>query len=240
MTARGPVLIIPAKPLALAKTRLRATGVPAAGAFAVAFLLDTLTAALSTDEFAQVLVVTEDAEVRQVVEEEGGTAVVPPRSPAAGGHGAVAIGINAAVVYAAAWADERHGPGRRTVMVGDLPALRPADLTAALDEAREARRPALVTDAAGTGTTLLTADRTAALGPRFGALSARRHRELGHCPVLAPVPTLRQDVDVRDDLRAARRFGLGRRTAELVESLPGGPGSAMTVSSTPSGAVRSG
>lgn len=217
MRAAGPVLIIPAKPLTEAKTRLTASGVPDAAAFAVAFLVDTLTAALATASVAHVLVVTEDDAIRELVEQEGGTAVMPPSDRARTRTGAV--GVNAAVAHAAAWADDPLGPGRRVVMVSDLPALRPIDLAAALDEARAIDRPALVTDAVGTGTTLLTAAHSAALRPCFGERSAQRHQALGYRAIRSPVPTLRRDVDVRDDLRAARQLGVGPRTAALIRGL---------------------
>ena len=174
-------MIVPAKPPALAKTRLTASGVPSADAFAVAFLQDVLAAALASDRFAAALVVTEDDGLREVVEARGGTVVLPPvRS------GTSPIGIGPAVLHAARRADEVHGAGARAVVAADLPALRPGDLAAALDEANGLDRPAFVTDAAGTGTTLLTAASSAALQPCFGHRSALRHRALGHLAIRSP------------------------------------------------------
>jgi 2-phospho-L-lactate guanylyltransferase len=96
----------------------------------------------------------------------------------------------------------------------DLPALRAAELSAALAEAGDRR--AFVADAEGTGTTLLLSSPGGELAPRFGAGSARAHAESGANPVTAPVPTLRRDVDTPRDLAAAERLGLGRWTTAVL------------------------
>jgi 2-phospho-L-lactate guanylyltransferase len=98
-------------------------------------------------------------------------------------------------------------------LAGDLPALRPAELGAALSAA-DGRR-AFVPDAAGTGTTLLAAPAGTPLDPRFGPGSAAAHARSGAQPLAGPWPSLRRDVDTAADLAAAAAIGLGDRTDTL-------------------------
>jgi 2-phospho-L-lactate guanylyltransferase len=107
------------------------------------------------------------------------------------------------------------GPVPVAALTGDLPALRPAELTAGLSEAGAAGGRAFVPDASGAGTTLLTAPSGAALRPRFGPGSAAAHASSGATPLLGPWPSLRRDVDTAADLAAAAVLGLGPHTARL-------------------------
>lgn len=110
-------------------------------------------------------------------------------------------GIRAAIASALATVP----PGRpRAVLLGDLPALVPADLAGVLRLA--ARHPrSYVADAAGTGTTLVTAAAGVAWRAAFGRASASRHRALGLRRI--PVPqrsSLRHDVDTPGQLARSR------------------------------------
>jgi 2-phospho-L-lactate guanylyltransferase len=96
----------------------------------------------------------------------------------------------------------------------DLPALRPAELAAALAAADAVRR-GFVADAQGTGTTLLTA-RHVPLRPRFGPGSAVAHEGDGARRLTGDWPGLARDVDTDDDLRAAVRLGVGGSTTALL------------------------
>jgi len=118
-------------------------------------------------------------------------------------------GLNAALAEGARLARDRWPADGVAGLVGDLPALTPAELAGAL--AAAAQHPTgFVTDAAGTGTTLLTARPTVAFDPRFGPGSAARHGV--HAAALPAGPGLRQDVDTADDLRAALLLGVGPHT----------------------------
>jgi 2-phospho-L-lactate guanylyltransferase len=197
-------VIVPVKSLAVAKSRLA----PHVGGLrrdlALAMAVDTVTAVAACDGL-EVLVVTDDPDAAAAV---AGIADVTPDVPD--------DGINAAL---------RHGLAvlgtsrtRRVAAVqADLPALRPAELAAALRAAVRFEQ-AFVADAAGTGTTLYAA-LTTHFAPRFGPHSAERHRETAEQLTL-DVPTLRRDVDTIDDLWAAARMGVGPRTAALLPSLP--------------------
>jgi 2-phospho-L-lactate guanylyltransferase len=75
---------------------------------------------------------------------------------------------------------------------------------------------AVVPDAAGTGTVLLTALAGHLLEPAFGAGSAARHGEAGPHRLDLDLPRLRTDVDDDRDLAAALELGVGPATAALL------------------------
>lgn len=96
-------------------------------------------------------------------------------------------------------------------MTGDLPSLRPHDMTAALDLALF-HPLGVVPDHQGTGTTMITA-RARRFAPKFGESSCEAHCRGGH--TVLPVPpgsTLRQDVDTLTDLLQALKRGTGPAT----------------------------
>jgi 2-phospho-L-lactate guanylyltransferase len=200
-------VVVPAKRLPLAKTRL--TPLPAGMAgppeaahdrLVLALLADTVAAALASPAVAGVLVVTDDPAAAAEVTGLGAHAV--PDEPDAGLNPALAHGARATGGTAVA------------ALSSDLPALRPAELTAALAAADVAPR-CFVADAAGSGTTLLTAAGTD-LAPAFGAGSAQRHAAGGAVPLTGSWPGLARDVDTPGDLRAALALGVGPRTAALL------------------------
>lgn len=180
-----------------------------------AMAMDTVNAALACDRVARVLVVTADPSVASEVSLlERATVVAEPS------HVGRRSGLDAAVLAGAA-AARSEGTVPVAALLGDVPALQPADLAAALTAADHLER-GLVTDAPGTGTTLLTVGPHAELDPRFGTGSAAAHRRVGHVPLDVPAgSTLRRDVDVPADLRAATLLPLGPRTAALIDGLPG-------------------
>ncbi|WP_166534315.1 2-phospho-L-lactate guanylyltransferase [Blastococcus xanthinilyticus] len=200
-------VVVPAKRLAVAKTRLQPlTGRPGAdhAALVLALLADTVAAAVACPRVGSVVVVTDEPVAADLVRGLGARTVAdePDR------------GLNPALEHGARQAD---GPAV-AALSSDLPALRPAELAAAL-AAAEARPRCFVADAQGTGTTLLTAYGEA-LRPRFGRGSARAHLDDGAVPLTGDWPGLLRDVDTPDDLRAALDLGAGRRTAELVSTSP--------------------
>jgi 2-phospho-L-lactate/phosphoenolpyruvate guanylyltransferase len=202
-------VVVPAKRLAVAKTRLRPLTSPLPGAahdeLVLALLADTVAAAATCPVVGAIVVVTDDAAAADVVRGLGVRTV--PDEPDRGlnpalEHGARAVGGSAVAALSS-----------------DLPALRPEELAAALTAAGAAASRCFVADAHGTWTTLLTAIGTE-LRPRFGAGSAEAHRASGARPLTGEWPGLVRDVDTEADLRAARTLGLGTRTAALIERLP--------------------
>jgi 2-phospho-L-lactate guanylyltransferase len=198
-------LVIPVKLLAQAKTRLTGLAADRRSRLVLAMAADTVAAAAQADSVATVLVVTDDQDVREV----------------AGALGAVVLpdagnGLNEALGYGAAYAQERWPVRGRCGLAGDLPAMRPAELATALTMAASLGV-AFVPDADGTGTALYAAAPGREFRPEFGPASRRRHLAGGAAEIDARILVgLRRDVDTLDDLRAAAAIGLGPRTrAEL-------------------------
>lgn len=195
-------LVVPIKRLDRAKSRLR--GVVPAGEHAelvLALLLDTVTAAAAADAVRRVLVVCEDERIPAALRGTGVECVDERGLP----------GLNAALSFGAERL--RTPEGAVGALQADLPALRPADLTAAVGEA--AGRRAYCPDRPGTGTTLLLAAPGEPLDPRFGPGSADAHAATGAVRVGLARPAMRCDVDTGDDLDVAAGLGLGTRTALL-------------------------
>lgn len=195
---------MPVKEAERGKTRLAVDGVDRAD-LARAIALDTISAAAACDEVERVIVVTNDAGVSAAFDDA--RIEVRAEGPGRGLDAAVATGI------------ARAGDGAaRAALLGDLPALRSADLGEALRLAADHDR-SVIADAEGTGSTLVTAAPDAAWTSAFGADSFARHVALGCTPlVLSNASTLRRDVDTADQLTAAAALGLGPRTAALLGS----------------------
>ncbi|WP_263249080.1 2-phospho-L-lactate guanylyltransferase [Saccharopolyspora rosea] len=206
MTA-GSHLLVPIKPLRLAKSRLLGAadagrGRPDAHAALVAAVaLDTVRAARLAPGVAEVVVVTSDPALTDAFAAEG--VEVLADAPAAG--------LNAALRHGAELLEHRPGVSRIGALQADLPALRPDELGAALRAAGDER--AFCADRAGTGTTLLLAAPGTPLDPRFGPGSAAAHAASGGKALDGPWDSLRCDVDTAADLAAATALGVGVNTA---------------------------
>lgn len=209
----GWVLVVPLKPLERAKSRLTNTaGGGLRPALALAFAQDTVAAALATPNVSDVVVVTDDPLATAEVTALGARAVADV--PGAG--------LNAALEYGAQVA-RRARPGAATAALGaDLPALRPAELGRVL--AHAARHPrAFLADAAGVGTTFLSARAGTRLAPAFGGRSRARHRASGAREIELPdIESVRRDVDTGEDLRIALGLGVGPHTAARFPAGAGG------------------
>ena len=202
-------VIIPVKPAAVGKSRLELPTVDRV-TLARAIALDTIEAAAACAAVAQVFVVTDDGALVALAFDIPGLRFVPEDDGTGG-----ARGIDAAVAVGA----EAVGEGMpRAALLGDLPALRPDDLAAALTSAAAVER-AVVADAEGTGTTLVTAARGIPLLTAFGAGSYARHLDRGCAPLeITETSSLRRDVDTAAQLDAAARLGVGRHTARVLEA----------------------
>ena len=207
-------LVVPLKPPHEGKSRLSWWLEPGPRmALVRAMVGDTLAAAAAARLVERIVVVTADpATARRAREAAVGAVVdVVHESTPSSLNRAVKIGIDHARDVTPS-----HGIG---VLLGDLPALHPADLDDAL--ACAARHPlGVVLDAEGTGTTLLTAGPGIPLDPAFGAGSAQTHVARGHVRIaLAPGSGLGHDVDVPDDLGAVIALGVGRRTRRALHGV---------------------
>ncbi|HWH97458.1 MAG TPA: NTP transferase domain-containing protein [Pseudolysinimonas sp.] len=175
---RGWVVVIPLKPARAGKSRL-GTSEKVVRALGIA----TVRAAASTPGVRDVVVVTADATTVDDLTGMPRVRVVRELAPR---------GLRLAI--ASALATVPAGVAR-AVLLGDLPGLVPADLARVLAEA--ARHPrTYVADAAGTGTTLVTATAGVTWRSAFGRASASRHRALGLHRIPVPLrSSLRHDVD---------------------------------------------
>jgi 2-phospho-L-lactate/phosphoenolpyruvate guanylyltransferase len=202
-------VVVPVKAASAAKSRLRkATGSSHAHAeLTAAIRTDTLAAASEAASVGRVLIVS-DGPPMMLLAAPGGSQLIVQHSP----------GLNRALTEAAGYAARRWPDDGIALLVGDLPALRAADLDAALS--RAARHEfAYVADAEGLGTTLLTARPGLLPRPRFGAGSAARHAQ--SATAVEAAAALRRDVDTDVDLAAAVALGVGPATADVLGIDPG-------------------
>ncbi|WP_063000316.1 2-phospho-L-lactate guanylyltransferase [Nocardia mikamii] len=230
--------VIAVKHLDRAKSRL-ADRLPAGerSRLVLAMLSDTVAATLAAG-LGSVTVVTPDQRVATVVRELG-AAVHPDPSTAAPADTARppsdSDGLNTALASAAAAVRERHGAVDLLALQADLPAVHADELRSMLAAAPVIGR-CVVVDHTGRGTAALlvraaghthaadsfapsAAADAAALLPRFGADSARRHRESGAVELGGHWPGLRLDVDTAEDLDRALSLGVGPATAALVRDI---------------------
>jgi 2-phospho-L-lactate guanylyltransferase len=198
------LLVVPVKPLAVAKSRLR-DAVPDAARpdLVLAMALDTVAAALKV---AEVLVVSSDRTVGDAVTALGARCLADvPQA-----------GLNAAIVYGAGQTDNSNVGA----LTADLPALRPQELEEALAQATQR---SFVPDAEGTGTVLLAAPGGVPLAPHFGPGSAAAHLTSGARRLDGDWPTLRRDIDTGADLAAGKDLGLGTHTHDALCAITSEP-----------------
>lgn len=201
-------LVIPVRPAASAKSRLAVDSSAEAHsrrtALAAAIALDTVEAARHSHSIGEVFVVgslAESVDGVQLVDEPG-------------------LGLLVAIAEGLA----RCNPAAPTaVMLGDLPAVQPADLDAALLGASE-HHWSFVADAEGVGTTLVVAQAGLPHSLRFGPGSAEQHSFAGYAELELPVTSgLRRDVDTLEQLDELARLAregvvqLGPRTRALLQ-----------------------
>lgn len=199
----GFAVIVPVKPLAVAKSRLADVSGVQRRDLARSFALDTITAVLGTAMVDRVLVATDDATFSRDLVALGCESMPDGDSS----------DLNAALLQAVAEARRRWPRLQPVALLADLPALRPPDLAAALVSTPWGAA-AFVADSVGTGTTLYTAPYDD-FAPRFGAGSCAAHRASGAVEIPGRLDSLRCDVDDLDDLRAALRLGVGANTARV-------------------------
>lgn len=200
--------VVPVKLLRTAKTRISRLPGTARADLALAMALDTVTAARACPLVGRVVVVTDDDRARAAAGEAG--AEVVPDAPDAG--------LNDALAYAAGEATRRWPDDGVTALAADLPAMKPEELATALEAAGATAR-AVLADATGDGTVLLTASAGTRLDPAYGEKSWQRHVAAGAEPLTIRAPGLQQDVDSISDLIGALALGCGARTTALADAL---------------------
>jgi 2-phospho-L-lactate guanylyltransferase len=237
-------VLLPVKVLARAKSRLAELAGERRRELALALAADTVAAAAACPAVARVVVITSDPVAGPLLAALG--AVIVPDEPAdlralavlgetgldgaalhrsGPGGGSAELGVqeslNAALRHGAAVAARRWPGTGLAALTADLPALSPAELSAALRSAGAAPgRAAFVPDAAGVGTTLYAVAPGGEFRPLFGGASRARHAAAGAVQLeFDDMAGLRRDVDTPDDLRAALTLGAGPRTAALAAKL---------------------
>jgi 2-phospho-L-lactate/phosphoenolpyruvate guanylyltransferase len=203
-------VLVPVKPPAFAKSRLAGLGDAVRVELATAFAADTVAAALACPLVARLLVVTDDHLLARGMRDLGAD-VLPDGTT---------DDLNGTLLQGAAELHRRE-PGLGLVaLCADLPALRPAELEAALTAADPARM-SFVADEERVGTTAVIASRLEQFRPSFGDGSRLQHLEAGAFEVDAlDAPGLRRDVDEPGDLEAAVLLGVGPRTSLVVTTTP--------------------
>lgn len=202
-------VVVPVKRLEVAKTRLSVD--PALRReLALAMATDSVAACLSTPGVVGVVVVTDD-EIAGPAMRSLGAQVVADEPDA---------GLNPALLHGASVLLAQHPHTGVVALSSDLPSLTAATLADLLSRAALVET-GCVADAAGTGTTVLTARAPSRLAPSFGAGSWQRHRDAGAVDLTEHAdPRLRRDVDTRDDLADAMKLGCGAATVTVVAAHP--------------------
>lgn len=203
-------VLVPVKPPAVAKSRLRPLGDRLRTALAAAFAADTVAAALESPLVGQVLAVTDDHDLARGLGELG-AAVIPD---------ATTDDLNASLQQAASELLRRDPTLRLAAVCADLPAMRPDEVTRVLTAA-PADRMSFVADAEQLGTTVVMAPDLERFRPAYGAGSREAHLAAGALEIELPdIPGLQRDVDTAADLEAALRIGVGSRTSLVATGLP--------------------
>jgi 2-phospho-L-lactate/phosphoenolpyruvate guanylyltransferase len=234
-------VLLPVKVLARAKSRLAVLAGDRRRDLALALAADTVAAVAACPAVARVVVVTSDPVAGPLLSALG--AVIVPDEPAdlaaaLTGLDAARLdtaglqeGLNAALRHGAAEAARRWPGSGLAALTADLPALRPAELAAALRAVSASGgtgsggtgshgRAAFVPDAAGVGTTLYAVPPGGEFRPLFGGASRARHAASGAAELhFDDMAGLRRDVDTPDDLRTALALGAGPRTTALAGEL---------------------
>lgn len=202
-------VLVPVKGTTQAKTRLGDAFGSHRPRLALAFARDTVAAAMSCGLVADITVTTGDPAAAAAFEETGVQVF----------DDGAAVGLNAAISVALRHQSPLWDADRVAVLLGDLPALRPAALERALVLA-EPHDLSFVPDDKGSGTTLLCGRGVGALRPFFGVGSAAAHETAGAVRLQdSRLKTLRHDVDDVDDLLLAMRLGVGEHTGELLSEI---------------------
>ncbi|WP_200941765.1 2-phospho-L-lactate guanylyltransferase [Angustibacter sp. Root456] len=211
----GWTLVLPVQSSTRAKSRLEVPAGVDRPRLARAIARDSLAAVRATSAVARVVVVTADDDLAAECAAAGDHVV---RDSGRSLSDAVRRGVEVAQQLAA------DHPA--AVLLADVPALTPDELAAALEQAAS-RQLAVVPDAEGSGSVLLSAARPGLLQPAFGGDSALRHEQRGAVRLDLDLPRLRRDVDTWAALTAAVALGVGPATAAAlggaVDLCPCGP-----------------
>jgi 2-phospho-L-lactate guanylyltransferase len=206
----GITAVVPVKPWRLAKSRIDMA--PAGRQLlARAFTLDVLDAVLCSPKVHTVVIVTAESELlpmaRSMKVQVLADRPLVTRDP-----------LNTAVAIARHWALLRRPQDPIVVVPADLPAMT-TDVFIDTTDILARHETAFVTDAIGTGSTLVWATSPDLLWSGYGAQSAARHSAAGMCSPSKLDLRARIDVDTSQDLLNARDLGVGPHTTSALRDL---------------------
>ena len=208
--------IIPAKSLALAKSRLSAVLSPAGRAtLAGAMLRDVAEAALACPRVDTVIVVCADPRAADLVGPLGARVLRVP-----GDRGYTAAACEGLAVAAA------EGFATAVVLPGDIPLIDAETLARLLAAHEEGGGLTLVPDRRHAGTNAFVSSPPGRMLPAFGPDSFARHVALARAAGIdahtLPLPAIGLDIDVADDLDRLRGTpGAARHTRACLATLQG-------------------
>ena len=207
-----PVVLVPLKPLAEAKSRLREVlGEPARAELVLAMLTDVLAAARGAYAGPIYLVTSDRAYDAQRGRFEVG--LLPD----------LGSDYNSAVAAALA-SDVVRAAGAAIVLPADIPHATPGDIASAIEALRDAE--VVLVPARGGGTGLLGLRPPEAIAPAFGPQSAEAHRQAatnaGLRLAVLDCPSLVRDVDTITDFAALAEgaASLGAATRAFLATHP--------------------
>ncbi|HVE63194.1 MAG TPA: 2-phospho-L-lactate guanylyltransferase [Mycobacteriales bacterium] len=204
------VVVVPIKELRVAKSRLAGVTDSERGDLAMAMAMDVVSAAITAQAVAAVVVVTNDLRAAAELGELGARVVADVTDS----------GLNDALAGAARAAGVLWPRSGVCALSSDLPCVDAATLDVALGRAAAHQR-GVVPDRRGDGTTMLTARAGTDLAPRYGVASRSEHMKAGAEQLdTTGLDRLRLDVDTRDDLVAALALGVGSHTAQCAAPAP--------------------
>jgi 2-phospho-L-lactate/phosphoenolpyruvate guanylyltransferase len=207
-------VLLPVKALDQAKRRLGAQSDPPHLDLVLGMLWDTIEALHGAAAVGDIYVVSPDSSL-QAMQSNHGFTWIPEKGDA---------GLNAAIAQGAAWIHE-HSVGSYGLLIctADLPCLTAADIDQILLAARS-NAISMVSDAAGTGTTMVLATDGTRLPTEypthFGPRSCAAHVQQGAVNLSATygraLVRAERDVDTPVDLWDARRLGVGVWTSRAL------------------------
>ncbi|MFG3421055.1 2-phospho-L-lactate guanylyltransferase [Micromonospora sp. NPDC048063] len=184
MTDGSWVVVVPAKPFAAAKTRCVGLDVSERSALARAMLLDVVGRLTRARRVRAVVVAATDPEVVGAALSAGAVVAGTTCGP----------DLNREVLAALIIAREALPDARLAVAMADLAGAQPPEFDAALTAAGSHPR-SIVSDADGTGTTMVTLTDPGEFRPFLGPDSRRRFLADGYHDLPVTAPGLRRDVD---------------------------------------------
>jgi 2-phospho-L-lactate guanylyltransferase len=199
-------VVVPARPLAAALPNM-GVAPQLRGELALAFLLDTVTAAQACRSTEEVVVATSDPVVSAAV------TALDVRCVPAGPEPRLDAMVEEAMRHL-----PNHAPTQTAVLVAGLPALLPQELHSVLADV-SAATPSYVEDLGG-GSTTLFASRRGNIGPCVGPHWVRRHRRARLRRAGRDLPGLRCWVGTLEALAIAHYIGLGQHTRDLLAAHP--------------------